>query len=105
MKKLAMFAMVTVAVLLLAVPAGAQDPDPYGEVLPRDVERPAETTVAPDDGDAAAARPGDVVQADAGTLPRTGFTVTVGSLLLAVLLLASGGGAVLAARRRARSAG
>lgn len=92
--------MAVLAVLLLALPLTAtaqdtgQDPDPYGEVLPREIER--DGTVTP-----TAQTPAPPVPS--GTLPATGSSLTVGLLLLGVALLTMGTAAVLATRRRARS--
>lgn len=92
------------AMLLVAVPAGAQDPDPYGEVLPDEVSQTPADTVPPDDGAARSEAAADeVTPAAPGALPRTGSGVTVGTLLLGVLLLGAGGAAVQMARRRART--
>lgn len=130
MTKSLLAALVAVLAVLAAAPASAQEPDPYGEVLPGDIIAdipdttvpPGDTTVPPDGdvrpggevrptGDVAsrgADRGADsrvaadrVTPAAPGALPRTGG-LTFGTLLLAVALLATGGGAVLTARRRRR---
>lgn len=100
----AAMAALAVAMLLIALPAGAQEPDPYGEVLPGDVSQTPADTVPPDEGAARSEAAADeVTPAAPGALPRTGSGVTVGTLLLGALLLAAGGAAVQVARRRART--
>lgn len=109
MKRAVSMIVAGLAVLLFALPAAAQDADPYGEVLPRDVEAPGEVTTPPDaEADAESdtrQRPAPAARAASGSLPRTGLGVTVGALLLAIALFAIGTGAVLTARRRSRTVG
>lgn len=97
------------AVGLLAIPAAAQQPDPYGGVLPDGAVQPDDTTAPPD---AVAPRPGEVetsrgdvarpgpVRAAGRHLPVTGGELTIILLALGVGLLGVGGTAVLLARRR-----
>jgi len=94
--------------MIVALPAGAQ-PDPYGQVLPRDQPRPGDGMVpsdgvAPDLGITAAERmiqrmaPGNPTNpVPDRRLPATG-EFTVGMLLVA--LVAGGTAALLGARRR-----
>lgn len=114
----------TLAVALLAMPAAAQEDDPYSGVLPGGAERPDDVT-APPDGDAVLgagevrsgenASASEAVEASNGVvraagraaapvpsrqLPVTGGELTVTLLALGAALLAAGGGAVALARRR-----
>lgn len=109
MKWLSTLLALVAAMALLAIPAAAQQPDPYGEVLPDGAVQPDDTVAPPD---AVAPRPGAVdtsrgdvarpepVRAAGGSLPVTGGELTIILLALGVALLGVGGTAVLLARRR-----
>lgn len=123
-RTLGLLGVVTVLMVALAVPAFAQAPDPYGEVLPGGEDRPGDV-VAPPDGDAVAPGAADRAPAAAVSpapglvsagqvravpppvtvanrqLPVTGGELTITLLVLGAVLLAGGGGAVTLARRRA----
>jgi LPXTG-motif cell wall-anchored protein len=120
------FALALVAVLsilVFALPAAAQQTDPYGGALPGDITRPGDVTVPPTGvapapgvavpaGEARAVEgraPGGPQRAGAPAVPAPSRNLaatgafTVGLLALALALLVAGGGAVFAARRRRRA--
>lgn len=112
MKWLSALFVSTLVVALLAMPAAAQQADPYSGVLPGGAERPDDVTAPPD---GAAPAPGAVERPSRGevgaagrpatpvpsrTLPVTGGELTVILLALGAAMLTAGAGAVALSRRR-----
>lgn len=93
MKRLALLGVVILALVMLAVPAVADD---GGSVLPAPTHE-AEPLPAAEEPVAVAER-----QPAAEALAETGFSVTTGALV-AALLIAGGGVSLVLARRRAGS--